>query len=528
LRGRGVGGEGLRYLAILLILIALMLSTALTLRQNDLTPASLPTTLTLIGWAAALILLLLGVWRRIPLLLVGAALIELWLAAQILPYNQLVPPEAYSAQRFTISQLLAYQDDQSPEPPGRILSISQLLFDPGDRATLEARYANLSPEARSLAFDAVKMKEVLAANLPLIWGIPSVDGFDGGLLPTAYYTAFTSLFLPPDQLRTIDGRLREILAREDCGGACIPDWRWLGLMNIRHLITDKNYDLVQDGIFYDTQLEGLTYSNPQQFVGDVVDVLCNPCTILYVMVHHGANTVPEGDPVVIGAYMRQRFRLPSSYNGAGIDILTDDPVQAVTLVDTRTGDFQQLTPAPWSRVLSSDIKLYYLINSIPRAFIATTVSYVRDDDLGTEDTLNLMRDPAFRPDQLVIIAGAGENSAQQNAGTLHRVQFATYTDTHITLTIDTPEPGYLVLTDAYYPGWTATINGDPVPVERADVMFRAVRVRSGQSEVVFEYRPAWLPAAPLIGGAAWLAALIALLVTQRRSRYHVSTSMRSA
>jgi uncharacterized membrane protein YfhO len=58
----------------------------------------------------------------------------------------------------------------------------------------------------------------------------------------------------------------------------------------------------------------------------------------------------------------------------------------------------------------------------------------------------------------------------------------------------------------------ATVNGENIPVERADVMFRAVQVPAGQSEVVFEYRPAWLLPALLVGGGAWLLTLIAVIV----------------
>ena len=180
----------------------LVAATAITLRQNDLTPASLPTPITLVGWGLALVG---AADRRVA---ARAAAADRRGAARIVAggADHALQPAcpAGSLQRTALheSQLLAYEQDQTA--PGRILSISGLLFDPGDRATLEARYAGLSTDARALAFDAVKMKEVLAANLPLIWGIPSVDGFDGGLLPTAYYTAFTSLFLPPR--RTAHGR----------------------------------------------------------------------------------------------------------------------------------------------------------------------------------------------------------------------------------------------------------------------------------------------------------------------------------
>src|SRR5690606_23190722 len=133
--------------AIFVVMFTLAASSALTLRQNDLTPISLPTPITLLGWGLALVVLLFGIWQRAPALLAGGIVVELWLAAQVLHYNQLVPPDAYSAQRQTISQLLAYNEGE--RAPGRVLSISNLLFDPGDRAALEARYATLgmSPEA---------------------------------------------------------------------------------------------------------------------------------------------------------------------------------------------------------------------------------------------------------------------------------------------------------------------------------------------------------------------------------------------
>ena len=47
----------------------------------------------------------------------------------------------------------------------------------------------------------------------------------------------------------------------------------------------------------------------------------------------------------------------------------------------------------------------------------------------------------------------------------------------------------LVLTDTWFPGWTATVNGKEVPIYRANSYFRAVPLSPGLNRVKFVYRP---------------------------------------
>ncbi len=52
-----------------------------------------------------------------------------------------------------------------------------------------------------------------------------------------------------------------------------------------------------------------------------------------------------------------------------------------------------------------------------------------------------------------------------------------------------PEPRILNFIDAYYPGWSATINGKSVPIIRSNDAFKAVVVPAGTHIVTFEFRP---------------------------------------
>jgi uncharacterized membrane protein YfhO len=49
--------------------------------------------------------------------------------------------------------------------------------------------------------------------------------------------------------------------------------------------------------------------------------------------------------------------------------------------------------------------------------------------------------------------------------------------------------GHVLMLDAWDPGWRASVDGEPVPMLRADVAFRAVQVPAGRHRVSLVYRP---------------------------------------
>jgi hypothetical protein len=93
-------------------------------------------------------------------------------------------------------------------------------------------------------------------------------------------------------------------------------------------------------------------------------------------------------------------------------------------------------------------------------------------------------------------------------------EIASYEPDRVEVVARTDRPGLLVLTDVFYPGWKATVNGRDAPVHPVDLAFRGVVVGAGTSTVVFTYEPLSFR----VGLAAAAVAAVAALVWVLRGR----------
>ncbi len=87
---------------------------------------------------------------------------------------------------------------------------------------------------------------------------------------------------------------------------------------------------------------------------------------------------------------------------------------------------------------------------------------------------------------------------------------------HITIRTRGASPAVLVLNDAFYPGWDATLDGVETPLLRANTAFRAVSVPAGEHVVEMEYRPRGLELGFALSGIT-IALLGAATIHERRS-----------
>jgi uncharacterized membrane protein YfhO len=64
-----------------------------------------------------------------------------------------------------------------------------------------------------------------------------------------------------------------------------------------------------------------------------------------------------------------------------------------------------------------------------------------------------------------------------------------YTPNRVSVKADMSSDGFLVLSDLYYYGWRAFVDGAEQRVHKADYIFRAVELQSGEHIVEFIFDP---------------------------------------
>lgn len=69
------------------------------------------------------------------------------------------------------------------------------------------------------------------------------------------------------------------------------------------------------------------------------------------------------------------------------------------------------------------------------------------------------------------------------------VTITAYEPNCLTYDVNSGKGGVLVFSEVYYPGWTATIDGEPVELGRVDYLLRALQVKPGRHEVVLSFFP---------------------------------------
>jgi len=148
-------------------------------------------------------------------------------------------------------------------------------------------------------------------------------------------------------------------------------------------------------------------------------------------------------------------------------------------------------PAPWRRVGNAEAPIHLNPRALPRGRIVYRVTAADDAEalaaLRT-DRDRLAREALASPEEAAVLASSlpGESAAPPPSP----VRFERDEPNAVTLSFAAAADGLAVLTDSYYPGWKAWVDGRPAPIYRVNYGFRGIPVPEGARTLELRYEPA--------------------------------------
>lgn len=228
---------------------------------------------------------------------------------------------------------------------------------------------------------------------------------------------------------------------------------------------------------------------------------------------YGIDDIRSLDPLQVGRYMdllRADFS-PSIYDRFDASEVSRNILRS-PLLDLMNVKYILASPELPAHGFTSDkfelaydreIRIYRNKNALPRAFVVGHAEVVPDKNR----ILAKLAEPEFDARKTVILEESVMNNSPIALAASSPVTFERYEPNYIRLQAKLTHPGWLVLSDTYYPGWKVFVDGGEARILPADYIFRAVPLDSGSHAVEFVYRPA-----SFVWGVAISALTLAILI----------------
>jgi hypothetical protein len=175
-----------------------------------------------------------------------------------------------------------------------------------------------------------------------------------------------------------------------------------------------------------------------------------------------------------------------------------------------------------SKVYSGDgLSIYENLDVLPRAFLVHQAEVPGSDEAilarltGEEFDLasSILLEDETALDRLKELASTSPSLEGSNG-----VRIVDYRANRVVLETTASQPAFLFLSDSHYPGWRAYVDGTEETVYRADYLFRAVLVPSGQHTVEFAFDPVAFKAGLAVSLVTLAILVVAAVFSRKRSR----------
>jgi len=150
----------------------------------------------------------------------------------------------------------------------------------------------------------------------------------------------------------------------------------------------------------------------------------------------------------------------------------------------------------------------------PRAWMVYQIEEVAD-----ESAISRLDMTEFDPTRTALAPPGSDIGVEQPANDAAAgIEFVDRRANSMTLKVDTPASGLLVLSEIYYPGWHATVDEAPTTIVPTDYILRGIPLAPGEHQVTLTFRPITFQIGAAISALTLILTLVIFLVTWRKSR----------
>lgn len=160
-------------------------------------------------------------------------------------------------------------------------------------------------------------------------------------------------------------------------------------------------------------------------------------------------------------------------------------------------------------------RIYETRAVLPRAYFANAIEWNASRDEFRDEALNTK---SKAPMSSTYVSGAAVDGIVDGAGASSNITFDSEQPERVELSATTDKPRLLVLTDHFYPGWIALLDGKLTEIRLVNFFARGIAVPPGRHKIVFAYNPlsVWLGLAAT--AAVFLAFALGILIAPGKIR----------
>lgn len=191
-------------------------------------------------------------------------------------------------------------------------------------------------------------------------------------------------------------------------------------------------------------------------------------------------------------------------------------LQRMSLVNRQRNTSVPLTPlgvsSKWKQVEQSDIGMIYENQQVlPRAWLVSkTLRLAPQEIVSAIQTSRLPDGRVYEPEKVALVENSEALFQGLALGTADQARVEQRTEDTIAIQTKASSEAYLVLSDVFYPGWEARIDGKRTKIYQTNYVQRGVKVPAGEHVVRFEFHPmsfkigVGITLASLAGGGYWI------------------------